>query len=146
MAIGATALSALSAVGRSVIGVRGGFVATWLTMSSQERSHRRERAVSRRESLYGEFIDEASRLYTDSLTHELEDASKLVKLYGLLSRMRLFAPAAVLSAAEGVVEGILQSYDTPNVGVPIRISSERAHSLDLLRAFSDTCRKNLVVG
>jgi hypothetical protein len=36
------------------------------------------REMSRRERLYGESIDEASRLLADALTHHLEEPSKMV--------------------------------------------------------------------
>ena len=38
-------------------------------------------ATTRREALYGQFIEEASKLISDALTHKLDDLSKLVPLY-----------------------------------------------------------------
>ena len=46
-----------------------------------------------RESLYGEFITEASRLSVDALVHSLDRPEQLVALYGILSRIRLVAGA-----------------------------------------------------
>jgi hypothetical protein len=138
-------LSALSALGGSIIGALGGIVTTWLTMFAQDRSHRLDRVTSRRETLYGEFIDEASRIFGDALTHKLEDASRLVKLYALLSKLRLVAPAAVLVMADKVVDRILQTYETPEVDLPALMRSMEVRNLDVLRTFSEAARKDLVV-
>jgi hypothetical protein len=138
-------LSALSALGGSVIGALGGVVTTWLTMFAQERSRRLERAASRRESLYGEFIDEASRVFGDALTHNLEDASRLVKLYAILSKLRLFAPSAVLIMADKVVDQVLETYQNPELDLGTLVRTQDLHNLDVLRTFSDACRRDLVV-
>lgn len=39
---------------------------------------------TRRETLYGDFIDQSSQLFTDALTHTLDDPSKLVVIYGII--------------------------------------------------------------
>ena len=103
-----------------------------------------ERAISRRESLYGEFVDEASRIFGDALTHKLDDVSKLVRLYGLLSKLRLFAPATVLLIADKVMERILQTYGMPEIDVHVLVQTQYAANLDVLREFSEACRKDLV--
>jgi len=48
--------------------------------------------MSRRDHLYGDFIEEASRLFSDALTLEFDEPSKFVRLYALIERLRLFAP------------------------------------------------------
>ena len=143
--VSAAILSALSALGGSIIGALGGIITTWFTMVAQERSHRLDRMTSRRESLYGEFIEEASRLFGDALTHKLEDASRLVKLYAVLSKLRLFAPSVVIIMADKVVDRILQTYETPEVDLPALMRSMEVRNLDVLRTFSEAARKDLVV-
>jgi hypothetical protein len=51
--------------------------------------HNAAQAMTRREHLYGEFIEEASKLFTDALTHQLEEPSKFVRLYALVGNLRL---------------------------------------------------------
>lgn len=143
--MGAATVSALSALAGAAIGALGGIITTWLTNFAQERARRVEHATSRRETLYGEFIEEASRLFSDALSHKLEDAAKLVKLYALLSKLRLFAPVDVLLAANDVMERLLQTYAMPETDPRILISVEAARNLDLLRTFGEVCRKSLVV-
>jgi hypothetical protein len=36
--------------------------------------------MTRREHLYGDFIEESSKLFSDALTHEFDDPSKFVRL------------------------------------------------------------------
>jgi hypothetical protein len=103
-------ISAFAALAGSVIGALGGIMTTWLTLNAQERSRRAAEAISRRESLHGEFIEEASKLFTDAIGHRLEGASKLVHLYGLTSKLRLFAPEIVVSKAEQVMTPIIKMY------------------------------------
>jgi hypothetical protein len=142
--MGAASQSALFALAGSIIGALGGIVTTWLTMFAQERSRRQERVISRRESLYGEFIDEATRVFSDALTHKLDDASKLAKLYGLLSRLRLFAPTGVLRDAEATVHRILQTYAMPELDSQVLLSAQHGGNLDVLKTFSEACRKDLI--
>ena len=66
-------LSALSALAGSATGAFSSFATSWLTQYSQERTQRAAQAMARREHLYGEFIEEASKLYTDAISHELDD-------------------------------------------------------------------------
>jgi hypothetical protein len=79
-------LSALSALAGSAIGGLASIATTWLTQHSQDRSQRYTRSVARREALYGDFIDEASVLFIDALTHEHVDPSKFVQIYYLPNR------------------------------------------------------------
>jgi hypothetical protein len=143
--MGAATLSALSALAGAVIGALGGIITTWLTNFAQERARRMEHTRSHRENLYGEFIEEASRIFSDALSHKLEDAAKLVKLYALLSKLRLFAPADVLLAADAVMEKLIQTYEMPEADVHILIRADAVRSFDVLLTFSEVCRKGLVV-
>lgn len=100
--------------------------------------------MARREHLFGEFIDEASKLVTDALTHELDDLSKLVRLYALVGKLRLFASANVISKAEEVMRSIVELYNLPNRD--FRNPEDRqSQRVDVLRAFSEACRDDLRV-
>ena len=59
--------SAFAALAGSAIGTFASFATTWLTQHAQERATRLAQEMSRRERLYGEFIDEASRLLADAM-------------------------------------------------------------------------------
>jgi hypothetical protein len=59
--------------------------------NAQNRATYLNQQRAKREALYTEFIDEASRLFTDALSHEMEDLSKMVHLYSITNKIRLFA-------------------------------------------------------
>jgi hypothetical protein len=99
--------------------------------------------MSRREHLYGDFIEEASRLVSDALTHELDDPSKFVRLYALVGKLRLFASAKVISKAEEVMRLIVDTCD--RASMDLRHKAERQDNVDVLPAFSEACREDLRV-
>ena len=66
-----------------------------------------------RERLSGEFIEEASKLFTDALTHQFDDPSKFVRLYALVGKLRLCAPSNVIAKAEEVMQHIVEVYHLP---------------------------------
>ena len=72
--------SAFAALAGSAIGAFASFGTTWLTLNTQSRAQRQAESKSRKENLYGEFIEQGSRLFSDAIIHELEGPSKLVDL------------------------------------------------------------------
>lgn len=133
-------ISALAALGGSTIGALASFMTNWITINGQERAKTLTRAMLKKETLYGEFIDEASKLYTDALSHELDDAAKFVQFYALTNKLRLFAPVEVLAAMDEVADRLLETYRSPNLDLRTRGGEPR---MDILRAFSRECRKDL---
>ena len=89
---------AVAVLAGSAVGALASVTTTWLTLTVRDRTDRRTRELTRKEHVYGQFIDEASRLFTDALSHDLDDASKLVSLYATVSKLRLFASPLVLSS------------------------------------------------
>jgi hypothetical protein len=64
----------------------------------------------RRQSLYKEFIEEASKWYIDALQHHQPDILVLVTLYAKSSEMREISSPEVLAAAEDVVRRLVDTY------------------------------------
>jgi hypothetical protein len=135
-------ISAMAAVAGSGVGAFASFATAWLTQNAQERTTRFRQALSRREQLYGEFIDEAARLVGDALTHHFDEPSKVVRLYAMVAKMRLFAPAHIVSGAEAVLRQIMEIYEQPNLDFHDRAQTRR-DSVDILREFSQMCRNDL---
>jgi hypothetical protein len=106
-------ISAFAALAGSGIGAVASFATTWLTQDAQHRARRVAQAMTRRERLYGKFIEEASKLFTDALTHQLDDPSKFARLYALVGRLRLLAPANVIARAEEVMQRIVETNTSP---------------------------------
>jgi hypothetical protein len=92
--------------------------------------------------LYGDFIDEASMLFIDALTHEQIDPSKFVQIYATIGKLRLFAPADVVSNAEKVMRDVGVVYYLPNRDFTKQGAPPEA-DLNILQAFSEACRNDL---
>ena len=136
-------ISAFAALAGSAIGALASFATTWLAQHAQESATRRAQEMSRREHVYGEFLDEASRLLADALTHHLEDPSKMVSLYAIMGKLRLFAPTNVVARADEVMGRIVEIYDLPNANFRNPLDRPAQHRVDILRTFGEACRDDL---
>ena len=136
-------LSTVSALAGSGVGAIAGTATTWITMRTRERAQSLRRTISRKEALYSEFIDEASKLFTDALIHSLDDPSKLVRFYALVSKLRLVASPEVISLAEEVMRRIVDQYDRPNSEFHLPTDHDEVRDIDILRRFSEACRLDL---
>ena len=81
--------SVFAALAGSTIGGLTSLTASWLTQHVQFRAQQRASDLSRREELYKNFIEEASRLYADAFAHDQAEVVNLVNLYALVSRIRV---------------------------------------------------------
>ena len=84
-------LPAIAALAGSAIGGLTSFASAWLTQYRQDRANRLSGEKARRQKLYKQFIDEASKLYADALVHDQAEVSALVSVYALISRMRVIS-------------------------------------------------------
>jgi hypothetical protein len=135
-------LPAVAALLGSAIGGLTSFASAWLTQHHQDRAKRLLRDKARRQKMYKQFIDEASKLYADALVHDLE-VSALVSVYALVCRMRVLSSPAVIRKAEAVVRMVVETYLAPNRTAPQLQELLSSHAVDPLRAFSEECRAEL---
>jgi len=84
----------------SVSGASAAIATTWISQKNQTVRERAKSETRKRETLYGDFITEASQRLADAFDHSLDEPEKLVKLYAILGRIRLVSSDAVLTAAE----------------------------------------------
>jgi hypothetical protein len=139
-----TIITAGAAACGSLVGAGATIVTTWIAQRTQRAHTEREERLRNREALYGEFINEASRLTVEALSHSLEQPDTFVKLYGIIGRIRLVASDPVLDAAEACIRQIIDLFKKPNMTVEqIRLAIERDR-LDPPRDFSVICRKELL--
>ncbi len=136
-------LSALAALSGSAVGGLTSFFSSWLGQGAQLRSQLFLSEKGRRQELYREFIDEASRSYVDSLTNNTPDLTKLVAVYALVSRMRVLSTPKVIEEAEKVGEMIVRSYPEPNKTFAELRSMINEQGLNPLRSFAESCREEL---
>ena len=136
-------LPAFAALAGSAIGRLTSFASAWLTQHHQDRAKRLSGEKTRRQKLYKQFIDEASKLYADALVHDQAEVSTLVGIYALISRMRVVSSSAVIEKAEAVVHLIIDTYFAPNKNFSEFRELMNGHAVNPLRAFSAECRAEL---
>jgi hypothetical protein len=139
-----TLVTALAAAVGSLVGAGASIATTWIAQRTQTIREYSEWKLCQRESLYGEFITEASRLIVDALIHSLERPETLVTLYGILGRIRLLSGEEVLGEAEDCCRRIVELYSRPNMTPTQLLAEFEANKLDLLETLSAVCRKELL--
>src|SRR5215470_10548687 len=110
-------LSAFAALSGSAIGGLTSLAASFLTLRVQVNAQRLEHDLGRREELYKDFIDQASETYADASERNEIDVPKVVRLYALVSRMRVLSTPRVVERADAVMRLILKTYGGPNRSV-----------------------------
>jgi hypothetical protein len=138
-------LPAVAALAGSAIGGLTSFASAWLTQHHQDRAKQASQDKGRRQALYRQFIDEASKLYADALAHDKSDISALVSIYALIGQMRIQSSLAVVGKAETIVRTIIETYFAPNKTFIEFRELVNGHTIDLLRPFTDECRAELQV-
>ena len=134
-------ISAFAALGGTLIGGMTSFAASWLTQQTQVKAQQVARKLARRETLYKDFLEEASKLYADSLLHETPDFSQLIRLYAMISMMRVVSSSTTVQHAEKVARMIVNTYLTPNKTFPEFRDMVNSGAMDPLRDFSEACRE-----
>ena len=105
--------------------------------------------IKKREALYAEFITECSRLAIDALDHSLDSPDKILNIYALQNRIRLFASESVIAATEQVIAWIGDQYMKENLApgdlrqLVLAAFHDPQQRNDPLRPFSETCRHEL---
>jgi hypothetical protein len=115
----------------------------WLTLRRQGRATRLSKDRARRQKLYRLFIDEASKLYADALVHDKAEITALVRVYALISRMRVLSSPAVVKKAEAVVRMVVDTYFAPNKTFPEMRKLMDTRAINPLCDFSEECRGEL---
>ena len=139
---GPATIPTLSAIGGSIIGALSSMVSTWLAQRHRERRELVAQKTAQLEQLYSDFINESARLVVDAVQHSLEDPSKLVPIYALISRIRLRSSTDVIESGERLIATILKVYIEPNL-TPDEIQTAASKHNDHLQEFSTACRREL---
>ena len=135
----ASIISALAALTGAAVGGLTSGIANWLNHRSQLRAQWLLHEKSRRQILYRDFIEQASKCYIDALQHDEADIPGLVGLYAKTSRMRTLSSRQVVHRAEEVTRRILDTYLEPDKSFVQLREMAVDGSIDLLRGFSDAC-------
>ena len=136
-------ISALAALGGSSVGALAPVLSSFVLQRSVTQRDLLNRQIAQRETLYSDFINEASRVYAKSMTHDLEDMDEIVSIYAMLSRIRLLSTEPVIEAAEGFVRLIVTNFGQPNRTLEQIRSAALASKTEPLSVFSLACRREL---
>ena len=143
-------LSALSAVLGSAVGGSATLATAWITQKTQGRRAVVRAEIRKRETLYGEFIAECSKLSIDALDHKLDNPDKLFQIYALQNRIRLTSSDAVVAAADQTLHRIVKQYFEENITqqqlreeLSLSLTDDQLKRGDPLKAFSEICRNEL---
>jgi len=136
-------ISAVAALAGTAIGGLTSLATSWLTQHQQFRAQLRVSNLSRRETLYKNFIEEASRLYADAFAHDATEVSSLVNLYTLVSEMRIMSSSRIVESADRVIRVIIETYLAPNRPFRDVLELMNSDALNPLRDFSNACREEL---
>ncbi len=149
--MGGEVISALAAIGGAFVGGLASFASTWVRERSQIRRDLLEREMVKRENTYAEFIDQGSKLYVATAIHNIHDddaqvhaiVEAAVSLYGVASRLRLFASDRVIKEAEDVLDLIMKQFGAENLSVEQLRKGGEFKEKDPLKTFSVICRREL---
>jgi len=137
----ASFISALAALTGTAVGGLTNAFANWLNHRTQVRAQWLQHQKNRRQILYRDFIDEASKCYIDALQHGEADIAGLVGLYAKLGRMRVLSSKPVVHSAEIIVRKILDTYLEPDkTFVELRDMAVQG-TIDLWHDFAHACRE-----
>ena len=135
-------ISAGAAVaGAAIVGIMS-FLGAWTAKQKEVRAQWLVQDRLRRQDLYKEFIQVASKCFVDALQHEKPDIASLVAIYEKTSRMRVVSSPRVLTDAEQVLRRIIDALSEP----PVILTNDKVRemfetgSADVLRNFSESCR------
>jgi hypothetical protein len=136
-------ISAFAALAGSLIGGLTTFAAAWVTQRQQANVQWLLQEKTRRQELYQQFIEEASKLYVDALMHDQAAIPPLVSLYASVNKMRLVSTPGVAELADKLVRMIVDTYFLPNKTLPELRAMMESGALDFLRDFSEACHEEL---
>jgi hypothetical protein len=137
-------ISALAGIFGSLSGGSASVATTWIAQNTRNKREAVQAELAKREALYGEFINERSKRVMDSFERNLDKPEMLLSTYALLNRIRLCASDAVLTPAVECVRFIVEQYFSPNVSIEEFHQRVRNGHIDPLKAFSETCRRELI--
>jgi hypothetical protein len=128
----------------SLVGGSATVATAWITQRTLNRRELLAGETSKRESFYGEFINECSARALHSFENTLDKSETLLSIYALLNRIRICASDAVLHEAEQALAPIAEQYFSPNLSLEqMRALVRDVAKTDPLRGFAEACRTEL---
>src|SRR5882672_5510221 len=129
MPLDPSVIAATSGILGSIVGALSSLGTTFMTQRLQARRERMSVELARREELYGEYIEQVTPLFADSVEHTEFDPAKIFGLYSILGRIRLASSDEVLREAEEVIANLLKWYSNPVQEVRVLIEQAARHEV-----------------
>jgi hypothetical protein len=136
-------ISALAALAGTAIGGLTSFATSRTTQQAQARAQRLAAERDARAALFGRFLDEAAKLYSEALQNRRDDIIGMIGIYALTNRIRLTSSPQVVEAADTVCRIIVDTYLAPNMTLEEMRANWIDRHIDPLRDFSEACRQEL---
>jgi hypothetical protein len=137
-------ISALSALGGSLIGGLVTGVTAWMSQRAQTRVAQQAHELSRREGLFADFIVAASKVYGEAVRSSEPQVEELIALYAMIRRMRMRCSPRTVACAEQVAERTIGAYFEPNkTTAEIYELIKSRKWLDPLEEFGEAAREEL---
>ena len=139
-------LGPVSALFGALIGGGTSLIAAVYTQRYQDRIQEVAREITKRETVYADFIMIGSNLLLNAyLQDKIALSGDEQRLIGLMNRMRLFAPPSVVDEAEAAFEAVIEILLKPSVdlGQLARAVLSRSQDPDPFLTFSLVCRADL---
>ena len=146
MSIDPALLGPGSALLGALIGGGTSLLAAIYTQRRQDHLQHVASEITKRETVYADFLMRASNLLLNAYTHDdIVLTGDEQQLIGLINRMRLFAPANVVATADAVLRAIIEIALKPSVELRqlAREALSKSPEPDPLLAFSLVCRADL---
>jgi hypothetical protein len=140
----ANLITGMSGVLGSLVGGSATLATAWITQKTTTKRELVQLEIRKRESLYGEFITECSKLLLDAMIHGLDKPETVLPAYALLNRIRLCATPVVLREAEELLRRIADQYFDKNLSVEELRAVAHSANADPLKRFGEACREEFV--
>ena len=128
------------------MGGAASLIAAVYTHRSSERLRRVATEITKRETVYADFVMHSSNLLLKAYTSdELVLTGDELHMIGLINRMRIFAPADVVGTAEAVLRAIVEISLKPSIELRqlAKDALSKSPDPDPLLTFSLVCRVDL---
>jgi hypothetical protein len=137
-------LPALTGILGSLLGGSASVATAWVTQRTSSKRKMLRAEITRRETLYGDFINECSARALEAVENTLDHSDRLLSIYSLVNRIRLCASDRVLAEAEGALAFVAEQYFRPSLSPEqIRALIRNGAKADPLKSFADACRIEL---
>jgi hypothetical protein len=145
MPLDPSVIAATSGLVGSIVGALASLGTTFMTQRLQARRERVTLDLAKREELYGEFIEQVTPLFVDSVESTEFDPPKILRLSSVLGRIRLVASDDVLREAEEVFANLLKWYSNPVQEIrAVMEQAARREVGDPIQPFAQACRRERV--